>query len=422
MTLSMTCPECGKQFRNIKPEFAGKKVRCGCGAITRVGQTASTTSEKEKRQPKTAFEATTLPQDLLPPASLNVDLLGDEMLGDELIGGTPVKEEITKRQQRSKIDIPKRSLGKQQSAADSVVTNQEVTQPGSTKPNSISPKPTKAKKKKHRPPVPIAHPTVVEEDKPVFTSTYDDLDAILNGAGDAAPVMARTEVKPSVDNANEPAQNLAAEPEAKASSPLGFLAGLGSATLAFWFGMFVLLCRFQIIEGFLIKTLCASIRSVNAAEFEPAEMTTSFYYVFVGLGWALWVFAAALMIFAIAQFADAFVKLLLNRKLFSWADGLTAAAAISCVFVIVALVFAHSTFAKHHHRNLAEFERGSVEEGEHLPAIERLLAEFDGKASDFRLSMIGGGSVPMVIFILTMVRLFMQTYEQEEKPAQAVIY
>ena len=128
------------------------------------------------------------------------------------------------------------------------------------------------------------------------------------------------------------------------------------------------------------------------------------------------------MIFAIAQFADAFVKLLLNRKLFSWADGLTAAAAISCVFVIVALVFTHSTFAKHHHRNLAEFERGSVEEGEHLPAIERLLAEFDGKASDFRLSMIGGGSVPMVIFILTMVRLFMQTYEQEEKPAQAVIY
>ncbi len=177
MKLSTTCPGCGKQFRNIKPELAGKKVRCGCGTVLRVGQLESTTPKKQELPPQ-------------PSNLLDVDLLGDEMLGDELLAGNPeslVKDEIAKRQRQGKIDVPKPSVGAHQNGiapksfkiakptpnsssarrpSKPVDPNKPVT---AQQPAGVPPK--SKKKKKHRPPVPIAHPVLDGDDAPAFTST-----------------------------------------------------------------------------------------------------------------------------------------------------------------------------------------------------------------------------------------------------------
>ena len=75
MTLSVFCPVCGKQFRNIKAEMIGKKARCTCGNILRIVDAFANQVEPDK------------PLDLL-----GVDLLGDDMLGEELMRDAKIRE------------------------------------------------------------------------------------------------------------------------------------------------------------------------------------------------------------------------------------------------------------------------------------------------------------------------------------------
>jgi hypothetical protein len=56
--------------------MAGKKARCSCGTVVRLGSRQST-QQVSKTKPRAQK-----PDDLL-----DVDLLGDEMLGDRLLGG-----------------------------------------------------------------------------------------------------------------------------------------------------------------------------------------------------------------------------------------------------------------------------------------------------------------------------------------------
>ena len=39
MTLSFACPHCGKTYRNVKQKLIGKKARCSCGNVIRIGKT-----------------------------------------------------------------------------------------------------------------------------------------------------------------------------------------------------------------------------------------------------------------------------------------------------------------------------------------------------------------------------------------------
>lgn len=51
MTISISCTDCGKQFRNISPRFAGKKARCSCGAVVRLGSAETDRPGKKKSHP-----------------------------------------------------------------------------------------------------------------------------------------------------------------------------------------------------------------------------------------------------------------------------------------------------------------------------------------------------------------------------------
>lgn len=364
MKLSVSCPACGKKFGNIKPELAGKKAKCGCGNVIRLSPKPTPTSDD---------------QDNL----MSVDLLGDELLGDQLLGG-----ELSNSNE---------------------VPEQKPLGP----PSVISPIPKPAKRSRKRAKEPVPEVPIVKSERrkqrnpaasegPVFAQTYDDLDSILEGSGDAAPIVARPIAPPQTTQPDEPEVS----GSKKKSSTFSFLVALFSATLAFWYGLFLVVSRFSRIDQVFFRGFSQAYHSIFGATFENVEVPSGFESMFVGLGWLIWAMGLCLMVFGAAQFINAFYKTMTNTQIFKWSDGLVATFAVGAVFATVAMLLVQYSFQQDRHKYFDDYEKSALgEDGGHLENIVGLRAEMDAQQTDVRNWLLVGAVLSMTIFILSMARL-----------------
>lgn len=379
MSLSISCPSCGKQFRKIKAEMAGKKARCSCGEIVRLGPKKSNSKKSKRKRRKKE------PSDLL-----DIDLLADEMLGDQLLGDF---------------------------SQDEVSTEADPPPVQSAVVPSLTPNPNRKTDRgsKKRSQVPEVSPTVDDSSKPGTGSeaplpvpSFDDLDDILAGAGNAAPLIARPglgEPRRGEEGATSDLP-LPKKSYQASNSPLGFGAALGSGTLALWFGLLVVVSRFQIIPIMLVERFSQQLQLGNTAMLGTAEVSGGYQFLFIALGWLLWGVATLLIFVGVGQFFNTVIQLISKRQPLRSADGLAATLGVSAVFLIVAMVFAQAMFANQQYRSLDEIEHPFITEGEHLGNVSRLREEIGARSSAFTVPLLVGATVPMTIFMLSMVRLF----------------
>jgi hypothetical protein len=274
------------------------------------------------------------------------------------------------------------------------------------------PKPARVKHRKAKPKSHGTSPSGNQAKRPsAIDDAYGDLDEILRGQGDPAPLTVRPQsVTPAT--AENPVPGPGGEPPLRLSN-LGFLAALGSATLAFWFGLVIFVSRFQIVDFALLSHFCETLQSVYLAVFGLAEVPRSFQLVFIALGWAFWIVGTALVLFGVMQFANAFFRVLSGRSLIGWSDGMTAAMGVCAVFLMVAMLFAHVSFTKQQNRLLDEYEKPTVLDRGPIGNVELLRAEIDEDGKTFQTTMLVASAIPMSIFVLSMVRLFLKTPEPD---------
>ncbi len=343
MKLTVSCPDCGKVFRNLKPELAGKKARCSCGKLVRLGAKKTSASETSATLPEESRDASQNASQGLPTVPPERSL--------------PTNKKRKKRRGRT-VEIP---------------ITVSVSSPGT--------------------------------EKPLFKDTYGDLDDILAGAGDSAPLrIPRPQETPNA------AKNESTTPESQeepsAASQIGAIAGLLSATLAIWFGTLIATSRFALIDWPLIRNLSNSLQSLFHISFGEAEVTTTFKAFFLMLGWTLWLAALALIVLGIAQFLNTFIRLLLKRPLIKRIDGLTGICAITILLLMIALIFIQIAFSNAEYQRLEGFNLPFASEEEKLANVIQLQAAEGDRSDSFTNGLLFGAAFPFAIFAFTMLRLF----------------
>ena len=315
-----------------------------------------------------------------------VDLRGDQALGDQLLGGEPSES----TGQKATSDVP------------------EVPVTIVPPPGLAHPKPAKVKKRLRKPKSHRAESST-KRPRAAIDEAYSDLDEILAGQGDASPLIVRPEREHLPDETKQAVQS----DKRRNNASFGFLAALGAATLAFWFGVVLVISRFQIVEPFLLSQFSESLQSVYSATFGRAEITQGFGQIFGGLGWCLWLVGAALVVSSAAQFINSFVGILLGRSLLGWSDGIVAALAILALFVMVAIVLTHTSFAKKQNRLLDAYESPAALDRGPVGNIDLLRTEINNNARTFQRTMVVSMSVPVLIFVFSVVRLFIKLPDPE---------
>lgn len=347
MKLTVSCPDCGKVFRNLKPELAGKKARCSCGKLVRLGAKKNSASETSAVLPAESQDASQNPGQGLPTVPPERSLPADK------------KTKRKKRRGRA-VEIP---------------ITVSVSSPGT--------------------------------EKPLFKDTYGDLDDILAGAGDSAPLrIPRPQETPNAAK-NESSTS---EAQAKSSEPsqIGVIAGLLSATLAIWFGILIATSKFALIDWPLIRNLSNSLQSLFHVSFGEAEVTTTFKAVFLLLGWTLWLAAIALIVLGMGQFLNTLIQLLLKQPLIKRIDGLTGICAITLLLLMVVLIFTQITFSNAEYQRLEGYNLPFATEEEKLANVIQLQAAEGDRSDSFTNGLLFGAAFPFAIFAFTMLRLFIK--------------
>lgn len=415
MTLNVSCPNCGKKFERIKPSLIGKKAQCVCGQIIRLGK-------KQKRVSKSSLPDSRTPSqkndDLMQVDLLGDDLLGDELLGDQLLGGDledpavvipdPIPDPKPHPKPHPKPDPkPPKTVQEIQKSVRKPVQKKERTKAQVVTP--VVQVDTVSRKKKRR---------SRNAQKPVFEETYNDLDAILNGAGDAAPIAPRAQRPSRKESSHSSSVNEHDKIEASngKGSSVGLIAAILSSVLAFWFGVFAIVPRFGVVDQPLIGGFTSTLHSIYHAEFGghgvealstgDYEVSESLQALMIGIGWLFWVVAILLMLFGAAQFLNAIYKMVSGQSFFRWCDGLTGATAVAALFVVVGLLFTQTTCHKAQQKFLDDYEAPVVAEGEHLETVEALRAELKKDQNAARNWLFVGAAVPLSIFVFSSVRLF----------------
>jgi len=398
-----------------------------------------------------------------PADLLEVDLLGLEMLGDQLLGGDlgtaptqpvpteiPAKSSSGKRRKSStnrasksdernsngkatngkkpkgrssgskasRSEKPKEHLRQKREPTGKELEGKELDGKPGGRPQSEKKKANQRSSESARvksvvPQVPLTVKVKdgsgkqAKTDKPLFDQTYGDLDEILESAGDASPLIIKNTPEPAV--AEPPTESVRSR-KGTASS-FGFLAALSSATLAFWIGVFIVGSRFQVFEWILLGGFSRHLQSIYSSTFGESKVPSGYSVAFQSMGWILWTVALVMILFAVGQFVNSFIKLLTGRQPLAWMDGLVAASGVAIVFLLLAIVFSQSSFAKYEHRMLDSYEQPVVAEGEHLENVTRLRLLVDDRDRSFTTTMLVACTVPMSIFVLSMVRLFTKNLE-----------
>jgi len=376
LALSVSCPNCGKRFENIKPKHAGKKAKCSCQTV-RLAPKKAKASDSDS---STAFEEL-----------MEVDLLGDELLGDQFLGdlllGLGENPDTSVVAASARPDVEDR--GEHRSDA-SVEPSQKSKSRNSRTENRAPVKPAKEKL------IPAAR-----SDEPIFDQSYSDLDSILEGGGNAAPIVARS---PEPDRDDE-AQSEEAVASKRSGSPIGFLTSLLSGTLAFWFGVFAVISKFAVIDQLMTSGFSQALHRLYAGDFGSLELRGVYETLFVILGWMFWVVATCLMILGLAQFLNSLYRLFTKRHFFRPIDGLTATFGALAMFLMVGWIFAQASLQRDQHKFLNDYERPAAVNDQELEVVTLLRAEIDAQHRGIQNWLLVGALVPMSVFVLSMTRL-----------------
>jgi hypothetical protein len=345
LKLTVSCPDCGKVFRNLKSELAGKKARCSCGKLVRLGAKKSSASETSATVTDESENASRKSEPGLPTVA------------PERSPSNKKKPARKKRRGRT-IEIP---------------ITVSVSSPGT--------------------------------EKPLFNDTYGDLDDILAGAGDSAPLKVPEPQEPATAASDE-STSIKAPSASAVPSQVGVIAGLLSATLAVWFGTLIATSKFALIDWPLIRNLSNPLQNLFYVSFGEAEVTTTFNAVFLLLSWILWLASLALIAFGIGQFLNTFVQLLFRRPFINRIDGLIGTCAATILFLMIAIIFTQITFSNAEYRRLEGYNLPFSTEQEKLANVIQLQATEGDRSDSFTNGMLFGSAVPFSIFALTMLRLF----------------
>lgn len=316
MAFSISCPSCGKTFRNIKPELAGKKAKCKCGATVRLK------APEPKREP---------------------------------IVSVRVQESST------------------------------------------------------------SAPSAFED--------FGDLDDILNGVGDVAPlhvspkppqVASNRPIRPS--SAVQPA-SVTADPkpdneENRSRPKVGagqIIMGLIAGTIAIWYGIFVVVSRFNSIDQFLLATLSTQLRNAYTATFGLYDVPQHIQTSYSILGWTLFAIGLILVLVGIAQVINSFFQVLLQRGLIPWIDGIGSILALASFSIFVAYVMLHSSYVDQLIEALPKVEEIVMEDAPEWAKNQDAnpdLTALGKLKSTFNTSMIVGACVCLTMCILSTIRTF----------------
>ena len=389
MALSVSCPNCGKRFENIKPKHAGKKAKCGCGEIVRLGSLGPQKAKASDSDSSSVLDEL-----------MDVDLLGDELLGDELLGGSLLGQSsgatAAGTDARSDVEDPGeiRSDQRDQKKQDAPSQSGRASKARKSKTrNRAQPKPAKTK------PRPAAQP---EPEEPIFDQSYSDLESILEGTGNAAPIV----VPPPEEHRDEDAQSEeAVASKKKGGSPIGFLSALLSGTLAFWFGVFAVISKFKVIDQLLTSGFSQALHRLYTGDFGSLELRAGYQTLFSVLGWVFWTVAICLMILGATQFLNSLYRLLTKRHFFRRIDGMTATFGALAMFLMVGWIFAQASLQRDQHKFLNEYERPATVNDQELEVVTLLRNEVDAQHRATQNWLLVGALVPMSVFVLSMTRL-----------------
>ena len=376
LSLNVSCPNCGKQFKNIKPELAGKKAKCACGQIVRLGEAKNKASDSD---------SSPFPDDLM-----QVDLLGDELLGDDLLGDALLGQ----------------SSGPPGATADfgrSKALEKRKNRPSKDRPQSQS-ETAKSRPNSAQSPKPQPRPAAVEELN--LGQSYSDLESILDGVGDAAPIVVRPPEEARDADAETPSGE--AVPKTRKGSPVGLVSALLSGTFAFWFGVFALISKFKVIDQLLTSGFSQALHRMYLGDFgslELNEVNERFEAFFMVYGWTFWMVALCLMILGATQFLNSLYRLFTKRHFFRSIDGLTATCGVVALFLLVGWIFAQASIERAQHKFLNEYEKPATVYGEELEVVTLLREEIDAQHTLARNWLLVGALIPMSVFVLSMTRL-----------------
>ncbi len=407
MALSVSCPNCGKRFKNIKPEYAGKNAKCACGNIVRLSAKLSKPT-KPTQLAELGNSDSSISDDLM-----EVDLLGDELLGDELLSnelfGDKLPSDVSVDHQEGQSADPVAPAKTTQHDQVSIVD--PFADPATASDQERS-KPIKEKKRRRfkprRQPASTRQATDPQDplnpQEPIFNQSYSDLESILEGIGDAAPIAVRP---PDEDDQAE--EQSAPSSKQRQGSPIGLLSALLSGTLAFWFGVFALISKFAVVEWSTIGFSQTLHRVYNGefgdGELSALELSRGYQVLFSVYGWVFWSLAVCLMVFGAAQFLNSLYRLITKRHFFRRIDGWTATSGVVVLFLMVGWVFAQSSLQREQHKFLNEYEKPATVNGESLEVVTQLRDKVDGQHRVTRNWILVGALVPMSVFVLSMTRL-----------------
>lgn len=321
MTLSFACPHCGKNYRNVKPKLSGKKARCSCGKVIRIG-----VSE-------------------LPAAHQDFEQLDRE---------------------------PEIAEGMAESSA-----------------SKKNPVPTVA--------VQVKKNLVVDDH-------YNDLDELLAGSAHDDTEYAED----PVGDIEVPAGlvDLPAAAPTSSKSSLALLSAIVSATIAFWFGLMVVMTRFTEFDQILLTYFQQTLAGIVSGDFGNEEVAPGFKLGFVVIGWSMWGFGLAMAMVAIGQLFNALLELILHRQLVRWADGLMATISIVFVFLVVGSLFLHASHLSGLNRELNKIAPVGTATEFVPPNVLRVREQYSERNKTFLTVMLISGAIPLSVFAFSMVRLF----------------
>ncbi len=396
MTLSFACPHCGKEYRNLKPKLIGKKAKCACGKVIRIGESSGGVG--------TSGVGTTAGSAILPGDAGFTDLQKSlDPPSKAATSGSGEKSEQSKnskKQRRPKtrdvptVDFEKKSsiIGYQYSDLDALLAGDKVA-------------------------APEQRPEFSEELKPV--DFEDALEAIpTSDPSNRIPSNQAVSVRSSVHEslglqspADDSAENSTNAKTSNTKPALSLLAAICCSTLAFWFGLLIVMSRFKNIDQFLLRDFTEMIRDINAGRFGSEMMAAELQTGFGVVGWIIWSVALLMMVLSACQFANAILQLFYRRQVLGWVDGFMAAAGIVFIFLAVVTLFLHSSHMTNLKRKLNEqSNQGAV--GESNPDNISLISDrYDERSKKFIMVMLVSSMVPMTIFVLSMIRLFLSAGE-----------
>jgi hypothetical protein len=357
MTISVTCPTCGRQFSRIKPELAGKKVRCACGKslLLPVANQPAVTNSKVPRTKQSK-----------PDSKLNA---AKKLTNPK---DTPAAQEL--------VEIKRNPFELHYSDLDQILAQPQHSD------SDFDP----------RLPIP--------NKRPVSTVAFP-AEAASPSTSSSVPVRSVTGSKMSrigndADSSEKTKQSSAGPYR------MGFLFSLAmiASFTALGLAMFLLSARFASTNFIWQGTLDETIRQFYTGQFGIDPMAPGLQFSCRLLGWMVLAIAASLMLTATLQLLIAGIQLFATLPLLRWVDGMMATLAATLLFLFIGALFLHDSHTQNINRQI--HQATDLAGREEPPNIQRLRAQLQSEREHFRWSIAGICAAPATIFGCSMLRLF----------------